>query len=175
MEATEGYKGHAELLAAWPAVVARAPTARLIFAGGGSGVAALREAAASSPVAPSIEVLGFVPENELAGLWARASVFAMPSRGEGFGLVYIEAMRHGLPVIASRHDAGAEVNVDGVTGFNVVLDDAGELADRLIALLVDEQLMQRMCEAARVRWTEHFRYSAFRTRLLGAVGELVSG
>jgi glycosyltransferase involved in cell wall biosynthesis len=45
----------------------------------------------------------------MVALWRRAHVFAMPSRGEGFGLVYIEAMRYGVPVIASIHEKRAEM------------------------------------------------------------------
>jgi phosphatidylinositol alpha-1,6-mannosyltransferase len=102
----------------------------------------------------------------MPAVWTECNVFAMPSRGEGFGLVYIEAMRHGLPVIASVHDAAPEVNLDGVTGYNVNLDRPDELGDRVIHLLRDEDSAARMGDAGRRRWAEHFRYSAFRDRFL---------
>lgn len=164
IDAGDSYKGHAELIEAWPQVTAAVPEARLLIAGGGSGLGDIRARAAASPAAASIDILGFVPENEIDALWRRACVFAMPSRGEGFGLVYIEAMRHGLPVIASAHDAGREVNVDGLTGYNVSLDRPGELADRLIRLLGDGALRRRMGAAGHARWREHFRFSAFEQR-----------
>ena len=94
------------------------------------------------------------------------ALFAMPSRGEGFGLVYIEAMRHGLPVTASVHDAGQEVNVDGETGYNINLGTPGELPARLIALLKDRDKAAAMGAAGRRRWEDHFRFSAFRDRFL---------
>ena len=74
-------------------------------------------------------------------------------------------MRHGLPVIASVHDAGQEVNVDGKTGFNVSLDRDDELTGRLIELLSDADLCRRMGAAGRDRWRQYFRFSAFRDRL----------
>ena len=62
---------------------------------------------------------------------------AMPSLEEGFGLVFIEAMRRGVPVIASDVDAGREVNVDGVTGFTLSRDKPDEIAQAVISLLRD--------------------------------------
>jgi phosphatidylinositol alpha-1,6-mannosyltransferase len=109
-------------------------------------------------------MLGFVPESSLPDLWKRTVVFAMPSRGEGFGLVYIEAMRWGIPVIGSIHDAAREVNVHNETGLNVDLTRKDELRDSLIELLRDRDLARRMGAAGQRRWHEHFRYSAFRTR-----------
>lgn len=170
----EGYKGHAELIAAWPKVVAAAPGARLLIAGGGSGVAALRDLVGASPAAASIDMLGHVPEAELDALWARTRVFAMPSRGEGFGLVYIEAMRHAIPVLASVHDAGAEVNIDGETGFNIDLDREGDLAEKLIALLRDPDLSARLGGAGQARWRTHFTYSAFRRRFAPLLKDFVA-
>ena len=97
-----------------------------------AGRPVIEEMAARSPARDRIEFRGFVPDAEMDLVWSEATVFAMPSRGEGFGLVYIEALRHGLPVVASIHDAAPEVNLDGVTGFNVNLDKPAELPERLI-------------------------------------------
>jgi phosphatidyl-myo-inositol dimannoside synthase len=174
IDAGESYKGHAELVVAWPHVVRAVPQARLLVVGSGSGLASLRELVEVSPVASSIEVFGAVSDAEMAPLWQRATVFAMPSRGEGFGLVYIEAMRHGLPVIASVHDAGQEVNLHGETGFNVDLDREGNLIQRLIALLVDRELAASMGECGRRRWREHFGFSNFKQRFLPLFEEFVS-
>lgn len=171
IELDESYKGHDELIVGWPEVVAAAPGARLIIAGGGTGLGRVRELAGRSPVAASIEVLGFVPEQAIEGLWRRASVFAMPSRGEGFGLVYVEAMRRGVPVVASVHDAGGEVNLDGETGFNVDLDRPGELTGKLVMLLTQPDLVHRMGMAGQARWREHYRASAFRGRFQALLRE----
>ncbi len=168
------YKGHDALLEAWPGVVSAVPDARLVVVGGGSLLSSVRGAASRSSVAARIEVRGFVPEDRMPGLWDAATVFAMPSRGEGFGLVYVEAMRRAIPVVASVHDAGREVNVDGVTGYNVDLARPGELTERLIHLLRNDADARALGQNARARWQEHFRMSAFRERFLEATREFLA-
>lgn len=169
------YKGHHELIRAWPDVVSAVPGARLILAGGGSGLETIRSFARASGVAGSIELPGFVAEADVLALWRRAHVFAMPSRGEGFGLVYVEAMRWGLPVVASKHDAGREVNIDGVTGYNVDLNARGELSERLISLLQNPGAAAAMGAAGHDVWRNNYRYSAFAGRLQDAIEGLLPG
>ena len=168
-------KGHAEVVAAWDLVTAEIPDAELLLAGGGDGLDLLRETVAKSTARDRIKVLGFVPEEDMPGLWARAHTFVQPSWKEGFGLVYIEAMRHGLPVIASVHDAGQEVNLDGITGYNIDLNDREALAARIVELLSDRDQARAMGTAGFARWQEHFRFSAFSARLTGILDYCVGG
>ena len=163
----ERYKGHHELIEAWPAVVAAVPDARLRVVGKGTGEQELKDLAAKTGVTGSILFDGFVPEEKLDSIYAGASVFAMPSRGEGFGLVYVEAMRHGLPVITCAREAGAEVIREGETGFAVDLEKPGELADRLINLLRDPDLAERMGQAGRRHWANNYRFTHFQKRFIG--------
>jgi phosphatidylinositol alpha-1,6-mannosyltransferase len=173
IDAGGGYKGHRELIDAWPAVTKVIPDARLLIAGSGPGATVVEQWVRRSPARNQIELLGFVPEDALPQLWQRARVFAMPSRGEGFGIAYIEAMRHRLPVIASVHDAAPEINLHGETGFNVDLDTPSALAERLIEAL-DEGRALRLGEAGRARWHENFRYTCFRTRFIEVLDELLA-
>jgi len=166
-------KGHAELIDCWPKVLSAVPDARLVIAGFGSGMETLRRKAALSPAAGRIEFRGFVPQERIDALWAEASVFAMPSRGEGFGLVYIEAMRRGLPVVASIHDAAQEINPDGETGYNVNLDDPDQLPERLIELLDDPDRAIAMGRKGQARWANHFRYTAFKSRFLPRLNQFL--
>ena len=167
-------KGHAALIDGWPTVVSAVPDARLLIVGAGPGLDTVRRRAAASPAAALIEVPGFVPETEMEGAWSRASVFAMPSRGEGFGLVYIEAMRQGLPVIASVHDAAPEINLDGHTGYNVDLDEPGALPERIIHVLRHPAAAARLGANGRSRWYDHFRFSAFRERFRPILTEFLT-
>ena len=165
VDASEMCKGHVELIDCWPSVMAAIPNARLLIAGGGDGLDLLRARAGASAAASNIEFTGFLPQGEMDALWSRAHVFAMPSRQEGFGLVYIEAMRRGVPVIASTQDAGQEINLDGVTGYNVDLEQEGELARRTIELLSDKVLARQFGENGREHWRANFCFSAFRRRM----------
>ncbi len=166
-------KGQGVLVELWPRVVSAVPEARLLLVGKGPALEALRDLARASPATANIDVAGFVPQAEIEQVWARAHVFAMPSLTEGFGLVFIEAMRRGLPVIASRADAGSEVNVDGVTGYNVDRRKDGELADALVSLLRDASLRDRLGAAGAARFRSEFSFSAFKRRLKGALGDFV--
>jgi phosphatidylinositol alpha-1,6-mannosyltransferase len=169
----ERYKGHRELIEAWQSVVAAVPDATLRIVGRGPGEIELKALAARSGVAKNIVFEGFVSEERLEALYAQAAVFAMPSRGEGFGLVYIEAMRHGLPVVASCHDAANEVVVDGETGYTVNLHLDGQLSNRVIRLLQHRELAARLGEAGQNRWSQYFRYSCFRTRFREILGNFL--
>jgi phosphatidylinositol alpha-1,6-mannosyltransferase len=75
-------------------------------------------------------------------------------------------MRWGLPVVASIHDAGGEINVDGSTGYNVNLDRRDELVDRLVHLLREDTIAREFGQNAQARWKEHFSMGAFRSRFL---------
>jgi phosphatidylinositol alpha-1,6-mannosyltransferase len=133
----------------------------------------LKRHAALSRASQNIIFKGFVPEEEIDDLWSSATVFAMPSRVEGFGLVYIEAMRQGVPVIASVHDAGQEINLDGVTGYNVDLDKPAELPDRVIHLLKNPKQAAILGNNGISRWREHFCLSAFKARFLPLLREFL--
>lgn len=95
--------------------------------------------------------LGFVPHDELLGLYARASVVACPSHREGFGVVCAEAMAHGRPVVASAVGGLLDLVVDGQTGLLVPPRDPAALRAALERLLADDELRRRLGAAGRDR------------------------
>lgn len=171
----QAYKGHDALIACWPEVIRKVPDARLVIVGGGDRLPVVRALAAASPAADRIEFRGFVPDAELAAIWQQTSVLAMPSRGEGFGLVYIEAMQRGIPVLASIHDAAREINLDGETGYNVDLDRPDHLPERLIRLLGDPAHAAELGANGQRRWAAHFTYDAFVRRFSPLLQEFLTG
>jgi phosphatidyl-myo-inositol dimannoside synthase len=169
MMASERYKGHDQLLEAWPLVLAAVPDAQLVCAGEGDDIPRLRAKAASLGVAHAVVFTGFVSETERQAWYERADLFAMPSRREGFGLVYLEAMASGLPCIASVHDAAPGIVSDGDTGLLVDQGDIGGLSRALGWLLTDDDARRRMGRAGRRRFLAEFTHEAFARRLLGLV------
>jgi glycosyltransferase involved in cell wall biosynthesis len=120
-------------------------------------------------VASAVRFPGFVDEATRGLIYRSAAALAMPSRREGFGLVYVEAMAAGVPCIGSVHDAASEVIVDGETGFLVSQEDRPCLVRRIVELLRDETLRQRLGEAGRQRYRRLFTVDAFRERLIGHI------
>jgi glycosyltransferase involved in cell wall biosynthesis len=78
-------------------------------------------------VADRVIFTGIFDEREKADLYALADVFVMPSRGEGFGFVFLEAMASGVPVIASKHDGGREALLGGKLGALVDPSNPAEI------------------------------------------------
>ena len=165
MSITERYKGHDELLETWPRVVSAVPRARLLVVGRGDDADRLKAKAGALALGDAAQFTGFVPDGALRELLTRSDVFAMPSRGEGFGLAYLEAMRRGLPCIGSDADAAGEVIADGKTGIIVRDRDLPMLADAIIRLLRDPARARAMGEAGRRREQEVFTFDAFRANV----------
>lgn len=96
-----------------------------------------------------VTYLGEAPDHERDAAYSSCDVFVAPSRYESFGLMYIEAMAHGVPVVGCRAGGTPEVVADGVTGFLVPPGEAGALAEALLRLVDDPQMRARMAAAAR--------------------------
>jgi phosphatidyl-myo-inositol dimannoside synthase len=169
MSSMERYKGHDQLLLAWPRVLAEIPDASLVMIGRGDDVERLRAKAAALALGRSVHFSGFLPDAALRGVLRNAAVFAMPSRGEGFGLVYLQAMRAGVPCLGSRDDAAADVIVDGETGLLVPRQDPDAISGALVRLLTDEAMRHRLGAAGRRRFESLFTYPRFRARLAGVL------
>jgi glycosyltransferase involved in cell wall biosynthesis len=121
-------KGGSILLEAWPSVRGSLPDAELVLAGP-------REPPSELPA--GVTWIGPVGDGQLSHLYRSASVFVMPSLFEPLGLVFLEAMGHGLPCIGTSSCAMPEIINDGATGYLVPPGEAGPLAARLVELLAD--------------------------------------
>ena len=154
-------KGQKQIIALWPRLRERFPDAEYWVIGGGDGRAELEDLARQHGVASSVTFTGDIPNADLSELYRTSAVYAMPSWGEGFGLVFADAMAHGLPCLASRSDAGREVVQDGVTGLHVDPEDSAEIFQALCKLLSDENLRTRLGQAGQARQAELFSLESF--------------
>jgi len=159
--ATERYKGMDTLITALPRLLSRWPELQLVAVGSGNDRVWLEELADQNGVNLHVHFLTGLSYEELAACYGACEIFALPSSGEGFGLVYLEAMFHGKPVIGGAHGGAPEVIQDGVTGYLVPHGDAGQLATSIETLLADASLAQKMGERGRQRVEREFRFNVF--------------
>ena len=99
---------------------------------------------------PGVQCLGYLSKDDpeqkkvLADAFATARIFCLPTRFEPFGIVFLEAMYCGLPCVGTDAWAVPEMVEDGVTGYTTPVDDVATLQDRLLKLLQDTELAERM-------------------------------
>jgi phosphatidylinositol alpha-1,6-mannosyltransferase len=159
---SEDYKGHRQMIEAWPRVLERVPGAELWIAGDGDLRETLEQLARGYT---GVRFFGQISEEQKQDLLARCRCFAMPSRGEGFGLVYLEAMRMGRPCLVGDRDGGREVVNPPEAGLAVDPDDPMQLAAAIARLLTPGPEWDRWSQQARRRYEGGFTAQHFRQRL----------
>ncbi|WP_435255782.1 glycosyltransferase family 4 protein [Streptomyces althioticus] len=165
-------KGQDTLIRAMPAILAAEPDAVLLVVGGGPYEKDLRRLAADTGVAASVRFTGSVPWSELPAHYGAGDVFAMPCRTrrggldvEGLGIVYLEASATGLPVVAGDSGGAPDAVLDGETGWVVRGDSPAETAERVTALLADEELRRSMGRRGRDWVEEKWRWDLLADKL----------
>jgi len=164
MAVDERYKGHDQLIEIWREVAADVPGAVLRIVGDGGDRPRLEQKAAALNLGDQIVFLGLVGDERLAREYQRCTAVVMPSRGEGFGLVFIEAMRAGRGCIGCRGSA-SEIIVDGDTGLVLDPDDRAQLRQAVVRMLRDPSETAAMGLRGRARFLQHFTEDHFRSRL----------
>ena len=144
------------LLAAVPRLRARHPDLTVRVVGGGPELPRLAALVERLGIGAGVRLLGPLPTDEAVRQEYRdATLFCLASRQEGFGIVLLEAMAAGLPIVACRSGAVPEVVTDGETALLVPPRDPEALAEALLALLADPDRRRRMAEAGRERARRH--------------------
>ena len=170
--ADERYKGMDTLITALPRLLPRWPELELVAVGDGDDRTWLEDLAEETGVARHVHFLEKLSYEELAACYGHCEIFALPSRGEGFGLVYLEAMACGKPVIGGAHGGAPEVIEDGKTGYVVPHGDAAQLATAMETLLADRALREEMGRRGKQRVENEFRFSVFAKSLRKILREL---
>ncbi len=131
----EKYKGYEQLVRALPQIIAAIPDAHYVLVGEGQDRERIEQLIASLRLNHSVTLTGAVTDTELPEYYNLCDVFAMPSKGEGFGIVYLEALSCGKPVLAGNVDGSVHPLQNGQLGVLVNPDSVAEIAESLVAIL----------------------------------------
>jgi phosphatidylinositol alpha-1,6-mannosyltransferase len=163
---TERYKGADTLISSMPQLLAEVPHAHLVLIGEGGDRQRLEQLACDLSVSEHVQFLGKLTLDELRGWYAHCDVFALPSAGEGFGLVFLEAMACAKPVIGGAYGGTPDVIEDNVTGMLVPHGDAAPLAAALKLILCDTSRARSMGERGRARVEQRYTFAKFESRMI---------
>ena len=154
----ERAKGIDEVLASLTDIAREIPNVSYLIVGEGTDRPRLEERAAQLGVTDRVVFAGYVAEEEKADHYRLADAYVMPGRGEGFGIVYLEALACGLPIVASTLDASGEVVLNRRFGRVVNPDRAGEIKAAVVDLLkesrraIPRELSAFSADRFRARW-----------------------
>lgn len=153
----EKRKGHDEVLEVLPELADDVPDLAYLICGDGPDRDRLEAKATRLGVGDRTIFAGYVPEEEKVGHYRMADAFAMPGRTEGFGIVYLEALACGVPVVASRADASKEAVRNGKLGAVVDPDDPASVKEGILKALrephgVPDGLDYFSVDRFRARW-----------------------
>jgi glycosyltransferase involved in cell wall biosynthesis len=168
LDSRERYKGVDETLEVLPTVAEIVPDVAYLIVGDGTDRERLQQKSRSLGVDDRVVFAGAIPEAEKADHYRLADVYVMPSRGEGFGFVFLEAMACGVPVVASEIDGSREAVRNGALGI-------------LVNPNVPEQIVQGIIQAlhrprgAVPEGLAYFAYEHFERRCHAIVDEILLG
>ncbi len=174
LSAAERYKGIDTVLRALPRVLARAPDVRYVVAGDGDDLPRLRALAGRLGVSDATVFAGAPPDGDMPDYYNACDLFVMPSRREGFGIVFAEALACGKPVLAADAGGAPDAVLDGGLGRLVDPGDADGTA-RAVLDCLDGHWPAALTDPARLRRSclKHFGFAAFERRVRDLVRSVV--
>ena len=148
-----------------PIILQSAPDAQLIIAGEGTDQKRLEAKAQDLGISNQVIFTGWVNEAQLNTLYNQCALFAMPSEGDGFGIVFLEAMENALPCVGLTNTAAAEIFKHEKSGILVDREDRLDMANRLSTLLLDESGRKNLGKAGQKRYQSQFQGQHYAERL----------
>ncbi len=158
-------KGIDVLMSAMPMILKHYPKVKLLIVGDGAEKEKLSALAEKLKVSDVITWAGLQPKDRLGGFYSQMELVVVPSRFEGFGLTAIEAMNHGIPVVASAVDGLKEVIVDGSSGVMFESEDSDALSKAIVDLIENDVKRNSLAEAGKKRVEEHFSYTIYQQKI----------
>jgi glycosyltransferase involved in cell wall biosynthesis len=175
LDAREKYKGTEMVIDAVAKLSGMSVAVHFNLVGHGDDRSRLEQYAIQKGCAQHITFWGKLNDADLQAAYKSAAIFVMPSRKEGFGIVFLEAMRYGIPCIGGNHGGVPEVIREGVTGFLVNYNDVDLLTLRIYSLVSDPDLRDRMSSNAMYSAAENFSYANFSHSWKELVLDLIDG
>lgn len=166
LQSTEQYKGYDRVIRLLPALVERCPRVRYVIGGLGepAELQRIQQLIARYGLEQHVLLAGFIPDEELPACYANAAVFVMPSRKEGFGIVFLEAAACGVRIIAGNADGSPEALLQGRLGTLVDPNSAEELLEAMTDALQQPPLTADERQEKRRLVESHFGFDQFRQR-----------
>lgn len=158
LSSKERYKGIDELIELAPKLSLKIPNLTYLIVGNGDDLDRLKTKAVSLKIKDKVIFTGFIEESEKSDYYRLADVFAMPGYGEGFGIVYLEAMACGIPVIASTKDGSREAVLHGELGAVVNPSNSDEIENAILKIYKNP--IRKIPEKL-----SYYDYSKFKIRL----------
>ena len=173
---TDCYKGYDQIINAMPEILRAVPDTHYLLVGKGPDRSRIEKLIAKVGVQDAVTLAGFVPDEELADYYNLCDLFAMPSKAEGFGIVYLEALACGKPVLAGNKDGSRDAVADGELGILVDPDDVGQIASEVIRVLTHQHSHPWIYqpELLRERVIERFGFGTFKHTLTRYLSDLMS-
>jgi phosphatidylinositol alpha-1,6-mannosyltransferase len=169
LDSNDSYKGIDSIIKTLPLLTEKIPNIKYTVIGKGNDKERLVDLVNKLDVQKHVEFKGFVEQIE--PYYKYCDVFTLPSKGEGFGIVYIEAMKYHKPCIACNTGGATDVVLDTKTGFLCEYDDQECLAEKFLDLYHKRDLAIEFGKNGYKHLVENFTFERFKNRLSIALGE----
>ena len=165
------HKGYDQILKALPQIRSHIPDVHYILVGKGQDRPRIERLIQELGLQACVTLTGFVPDEEICDYYNLCDVFAMPSKGEGFGIVYLEALACGKPTVGGNQDGAIDALCNGELGILVDPDNLDEIADTLITILRGESVHPIVYrpEILRQKVEEIYGFEQFQANLLALI------
>lgn len=165
----ERYKGYDQILQALPQIRQQIPDIHYILVGKGNDETRIKQLITQLGLQDCVTLAGFIPDEQLCDYYNLCDIFAMPSKKEGFGIVYLEALACGKPVLGGNQDGATDALCHGKLGALVNPDDVSEITQTSIQILQNtypNPLMYQP-ESLRQQVIDNFSFEQFQKTLAG--------
>ena len=173
LSGAERYKGYDKVIEALPQIRKTVPNAKYLLVGKGDDAPRIEKLIHDIQLEDHVVMAGFVPDEDIVAHYNLADVFAMPSKGEGFATVFLEALACGIPVIAGDGDGSRDPLQEGELGFLLNPDSTGEIADTIISIFTGVAERSKTDPATlREKTLKTYGYETFREEVEKLVGNI---